>query len=62
MTAIAVGTMPVETPDDEVAVEVLVASVVVLPLDDDCVSDVEESSFESADLLLACRGPSLPLA
>ena len=43
-------------------------SVVVLPLDDDCVldvdgvPDVDESSFESADLSLACRGPSLPLA
>lgn len=62
MTAMAVGKMPVVTVDDEVAVEPLAGSVVALPLDDDCVLDVEESSFEPADLSLACRGPSLPLA
>lgn len=62
MTAIAVGKMPVVTVDDELAVEPSVESVVVLPSDDDCVLDVEELSFEPADLSLACRGPSLPLA
>lgn len=64
MTAIAVGTMPVVTPDDELAVEPSVAAVVVVvpPSDDDCVLDDEESSFEDADLLRECRGPSLPLA
>lgn len=62
MTAIAVGKIPVVTVDDEPAVESLVGPVVVLPSDDDCVLDVDESSFESADLSLACRGPSLPLA
>ncbi|HUO01021.1 MAG TPA: hypothetical protein VMU69_32890 [Bradyrhizobium sp.] len=61
MTAIAVGTMPVVTAGDGLAVEPLVESVVVLPSDDDCVLDVEESSFESSDLLRECRGPSLPL-
>lgn len=62
MTAIAVGTMPVVTSVDEFAVEPVLESVVVLPPDDDCVPDVEESSFESAALLRECEDPLLPLA
>ena len=58
----AVGKIPVVTVDDELVVEPSVGSVVVLPSDDDWVLDVEESSFEPADLPLACRGPSLLLA
>jgi hypothetical protein len=61
MTATAVGTMPV-VPFDELAVDPSVEPAVVLSPGDDCVPDVEESSFELADLLRECRGPSLLLA